>query len=116
MILILSSANKKTTNRKILSILSENDTFHPNQGNSNNFHKRKSISIEQIKNLYSLYRNIKSLCCVTGTNSVVGQLYFKNKQTNELVEKDRFMVTRGRDEGRENLLKVVKRQKLPVIR
>ena len=25
------------------------------------------------------YRNIESLCCVTGTN--IGQLYFKNKQT-----------------------------------
>ena len=29
-----------------------------------------------------MYRNIKSLCCVTGTNIVltVGKLYFKNKQ------------------------------------
>ena len=30
---------------------------------------------------FEIYRNIKTLCCVTGTNSVVGQLYFKNKQT-----------------------------------
>ena len=27
-----------------------------------------------------MYRNIKSLCCAPGTNIVVGQLYFKNKQ------------------------------------
>ena len=30
---------------------------------------------------FEMYRNIKSLCCVTGTNRVVGQFYFKNKQT-----------------------------------
>ena len=30
---------------------------------------------------FEMYRNIESLCCVTETNSVVGQLYFKNEQT-----------------------------------
>ena len=49
---------------------------------------------------FEMYRNIESLCCVTGTNSVVGQLYFKNKQTKELIEKDvKFVVTRGRGQG-----------------
>ena len=28
---------------------------------------------------FEMYRNIKSLHCVTGTNSVEGQLHFKNK-------------------------------------
>ena len=30
---------------------------------------------------FAMYRNIESLCCAPETNSVVGQLYFKNKQT-----------------------------------
>ena len=30
---------------------------------------------------FEMYRNIESLCYVTGTNSVVGQFYFKNKLT-----------------------------------
>ena len=35
--------------------------------------------------------NIESLCCVTGSNSVAGQLYFKNK----LIQKEiGFVVTR----------------------
>ena len=45
------------------------------------------------------YRNIKSLCCVTGTDIVliVDKLHFKSKQ---LIEKEsRFVVTR---EGRGN--------------
>ena len=29
---------------------------------------------------FEMYRNIESLCCVSGTNSVVGQLYFTKKQ------------------------------------
>lgn len=28
---------------------------------------------------FEMFRNIESLCHVTGTNSVVGHLYFKNK-------------------------------------
>ena len=36
---------------------------------------------------FEIYRNIKSLWCVPGTNSVVGQLHFENKQTNKLIEK-----------------------------
>lgn len=40
--------------------------------------------------LFEMYRNIKSLCCLIETNSVVGQLYIKNK----VIEKDiRFVVT-----------------------
>ena len=53
---------------------------------------------------FEIYRNIKTLCCVTGTNSVVGQLYFKNKLTEKEIT---FVVTRSRwwrkeelDEGR----------------
>ena len=43
-----------------------------------------------------MYRNTESLCHVTGTNSVVGQLYVKNKQTNKLIEEEiRFVVARG---------------------
>ena len=61
-----------------------------------------------------MYGNIKSLCCVPGTNSVIGQLYFKNRQT--LVEKEtRFMVARD-GEWVGGWMEVVKRYKLPVIR
>ena len=43
------------------------------------------------------YRNIKSLCCVTGTNTAVGPLYFKNKQRDS--EKEiRFVVIRGEEQ------------------
>ena len=59
------------------------------------------------------YRNIESLCCVTGTDIVltVDKLHFKSKQ---LIEKEsRFVVTR---EGRGNWMKAVKRYKFLVIR
>ena len=32
---------------------------------------------------FEMYRNIESLCCVSGTNSVVDQLYFTNKQVKQ---------------------------------
>ena len=71
-------------------------------------------------NILEMYRNSESLCCVTGTkNSVVAQLYFKNKKkhTNKLMDKEiRFVVTRGRGWGRGNWMKAVKMYKLPVIR
>ena len=42
-----------------------------------------------------MYRNIKSLCRVPETNSVLGQLYFK---TNKFTEKEmRFVVIRRGD-------------------
>ena len=28
---------------------------------------------------FDMYRKIESICCVTGTNNFVGQVYFKNK-------------------------------------
>ena len=36
---------------------------------------------------FEIYRDKEPLCCITGTNRVVGQLYFKNKQT-KLIEKE----------------------------
>lgn len=29
---------------------------------------------------FEMYRNIESLCCVSGANSAIGQLYFTHKQ------------------------------------
>ena len=43
---------------------------------------------------FETYRNIKSLCGVTGANSVVDQLLFQNQQTHR--KEIRFMVPRGR--------------------
>lgn len=48
MILIISSAHQQKTeiskNRKFLiNFMGKYDTFHPTQGNSNNFNKRKHI-------------------------------------------------------------------------
>ena len=65
-----------------------------------------------------MYRNTKSLCCILGTNSVVDQLCFKNKQTQRR-RSDLWLSERGWDcaagEGVRKL-KVVKRYKLPVIK
>ena len=43
-----------------------------------------------------MYRNIESLCyvCIRNWHNVLGQLYFKNKQTGSEIE-IRFVVTRG---------------------
>ena len=30
---------------------------------------------------FEMHRNIELLCCTSGTNSIVGQLYFRNKFT-----------------------------------
>ena len=68
---------------------------------------------------FAMHRNSKSLCCIIpGTNNTVfvGQLYFKNKQTHSLTEKEiRFKINKGRGWGRGNWIKMVKRYKLPVI-
>ena len=54
--------------------------------------------------IFEMYRNIEPLCCVTRTNSVIGQLYFKNKQVNKVTEKKiRFVVTSGRGLGEREL-------------
>ena len=63
-----------------------------------------------------MYRNIELLCCTTGTNSVIGQSYSKNK----LIEKEiRFVVTRHGGEGEGQLEEAQtssgKKYKLPVI-
>ena len=42
------------------------------------------IVIRHCGDQFEMYRNIKSLCCVTGTNSVLGQLYL---ETNKLIKK-----------------------------
>ena len=40
------------------------------------------------------------MLCKRNWHGVVGQLYFKNKQTNKLTEKEiRFVVTREREQG-----------------
>ena len=36
--------------------------------------------IRHCGNQFEMYRNIKPLCCVTGTNSVLGQLYSETKK------------------------------------
>ena len=45
-----------------------------------------------------MYRNSESLCCQPRSNSVVGQLYFKNKQMNSQKE-IRSTATRGKELG-----------------
>lgn len=50
--------------------------------------------------MFEMDRNIKSLCCISRTNTVLGQLYF-NKETNKFIEKEiRFVVTRCDGQGR----------------
>ena len=57
---------------------------------------------------FEMYRK-KSLCCEMEKYSAVGQLYFKSKHTNKLIEKEiRFVVT--------NWMKAVKRYQFPIIR
>ena len=38
-----------------------------------------------VSDLFEMHRNIESICCIPGANIAlyVGQLYFKNKQTNK---------------------------------
>ena len=46
---------------------------------------------------FEMYKNTKSLCCVTGTNSVVGQFYFK---TNHRKRSDLWLSeAEGSEEG-----------------
>ena len=56
---------------------------------------------------FEMYRNTESLCCVTGTYSVLGRSYFKNKL---IGKKIRFVVSRDErwvegelDEGRQKV-------------
>ena len=59
-----------------------------------------------------MYRNLESLFCVPGTNSIVGQLYSK---TNKLIENESgFVVIIDRRSEERDL--VIKRYKLLVIR
>ena len=48
-----------------------------------------------------------------GTNSVLGQIYFKTNGHRET--EIRFVVTRGRGRVKGSLMKAVKKYKLPVI-
>ena len=49
-----------------------------------------------------MQRNIKSLCCITGTNSVVGQLYLKNKKTRRKRDQiSGYQIQGWGEEGRE---------------
>ena len=66
-----------------------------------------------VSDLFEMHRNIESICCIPGANIAlyVGQLYFKNKQTNKkkLMGKEiRFVVTRSAewDQLNENSQKV----------
>ena len=69
------------------------------------YHPRFSVVISFKCIEIKTYRN-------TGTNSVVGQLYFKNK----CIEKIRFVVTRDQGLGEGELDETVKKYKLPVVR
>ena len=40
---------------------------------------------------FEIQRNIKSIYCVTGTNSVVGQLYLKNYKINREKRSDMWL-------------------------
>ena len=55
------------------------------------------------------------MLCNRNSHSVVGQLYFKDKHTNKLIEKEiRFVVTRGRGWREGNWIKAGKGYKLAV--
>ena len=63
-----------------------------------------------------MYRNIQSLYCVIGTNTVLFQVNYTSN-TNSLIEKEiGFVVTRGEDGEKGSLMKVFKMHKLPVTR
>ena len=62
-----------------------------------------------------MYRNIESLCCASGTNTVLQVSY--TSKTNTLVEKEiRFGVTRGMGWEQGVLDTGSQKHKLPVIR
>ena len=66
---------------------------------------------------FVMYRNIKSLCCTPGTNSVIGQSIKLKKNPNKLIGKEiRFVVAKSRGWGKGNWMKVVKGHKPPAIR
>ena len=72
-------------------------------------------SLNRLIALFEMYRYIKSLYCVTGTNICCRSIILQ-KQANEFIEKEiRFMVTRDSEWGRRNWMKAVKRYKLLVI-
>ena len=77
---------------------------------------RKVKRIAQLKRLYphfEMYRNIKSPCWEIGINCVVGQLYFKNKQTHR--KREQIWGYTGR-RGRGELEEGGQKYKLPVVR
>ena len=55
-------------------------------------------------------RNIKSLCCAPGTNSVADQLYFKNKHTKKQTHRKRGQICSSRSQvlGTGNWMEAVK--------
>ena len=66
-----------------------------------------------------MHRTIKSLCCVPGTNIVLQVNYTSktNKQINKLIKKRSDLWLPEMGVGRRgNLMKAVKKYKLPVIR
>ena len=63
---------------------------------------------------FEMCKNIKSLFCVTGTNTVYRSITFQ-KQADILIQKEiTIVVTRGRS-GEGNFMKSVKRYNLEVI-
>ena len=60
---------------------------------------------------FDMYRKIESLCCVTGTNNFVGQVYFKTNS-----EKDQICGHQRCSRKRGNWTTVIKRYKLSVMR
>ena len=62
-----------------------------------------------------MHKNIKSRVVLTGTkHSIVGQLYFKNKQTNKQKKRSDLWLPEAGHEGRGDWMKAVKRYKFPV--
>ena len=62
-----------------------------------------------------MYRNIESLCCITGTNTVL-YVNFTSKTKKLKGKKSDLWLPEARRGGRGNWTKIVKRYKLPVIR
>ena len=69
----------------------------------------------EILNHYTVYQELH---CIPGTNSVIGQLYYKNKQTNKNSQKKRsgWWLPEVGIKARGHWMRAVKRHKLPVIR
>ena len=61
-----------------------------------------------------MYRNIKSLCCATGSN-IVSQINYTSKINKHTPKEIRCVIMRG-SVGRGNWMKAVKMYKLSIIR